>query len=215
MGKIVMASGSPRRIELFSKFDLPFSTAQSKVDENKIFSEGKGSFADLTMAAAMAKAQAVASCNDGALIIGADTIVVFSGKKLGKPKDSSDAKRMLRMLSAASHEVITGLAIIDTVRGKEVTTFESTQVFFRPLADDEIVAYVKTGEPMGKAGAYAIQGLGSVFVERIEGCFFNVVGLPLASLYQLLTSFGVNIFFKEANDGKGRGISAYIKGDAG
>ena len=124
-------------------------------------------------------------------VIGADTVVVLDGRVLGKPRDEGDARRMLRALSGRSHTVFTGVTVI---RGEEsLSHAERTEVFFRTLSDEEIDRYIATGEPMDKAGAYGAQGWASLFVERLEGDFFNVMGLPLCALGQLLKQLGVNL----------------------
>ena len=131
------------------------------------------------------------SCAAGDLIVAADTLVWLGGEALGKPADAADAEAMLRRLSGAAHEVHTGVAVkLDEL---EMTFAEKTRVFFREMSEDEIRAYVRTGEPMDKAGAYGAQGLGAAFVERIEGDFFNVMGLPLCRLVTMLRRFGVEL----------------------
>ncbi len=137
-------------------------------------------------ALALLKARAVAASVEDGIIIGADTQILMDGETLGKPVDEADASRVLSKFSGRSHEVITGVALIDACTGREETWVETTLVTFRELSAEEISEYVVTGEPMGKAGAYGIQGRAAAFVERIEGCYFNVVGLPLAKLSQKL-----------------------------
>lgn len=189
--KILLASSSPRRIELMSILKIPFASIASGVDEGEIKAKSPHDFVSL---AARAKAQALVCDNPASIIIGADTVVVHKGAILGKPQSPEEAVEMLLSFSASCHEVVTGLAVIDTKNSKEVCCWESTRVHFRQVSKEEVEGYVRTGEPMDKAGAYAIQGLAAVFVKAIEGCYFNVVGLPLTCLYQILTSFGVNIF---------------------
>ena len=121
-------------------------------------------------------------------VLGADTVVVADGEILGKPADAGEAARMLRKLSGRSHEVFTGVCLLR--EPVELTAFEVTRVSFAPLSDEEVEEYVASGEPMDKAGAYAVQGLASKFVERIEGCYFNVVGLPVARVYRMLKQLG-------------------------
>jgi len=141
--------------------------------------------------AALKKAQEVERrADDDCVIIAADTMVVFDGNRLGKPEDESDAFAMLNMLSGMWHEVMTGVAIIKD--GKEYVEYESTRVKFRDIDTDDIEAYIASGEPMDKAGAYGAQGLGSVFVERIEGDFYNVMGLPLYRLSRMLGEIGMH-----------------------
>ena len=198
---IVLASSSPRRRELLKKLGLDFSVVPSTVQEEKIKAKSAEEF---VCKAARVKAQDVGKKTDG-LVIAADTVVCQGEKILGKPRDSEQALEMLEGLAGTTHQVLTGVAIFFPPSQKEVVDFESTLVQFRPAEKEELRGYVATKEPMDKAGAYAIQGLGAVFVSRIEGCYFNVVGLPLFRLYQMLTSFDVNIFSKEGrHGGKGR-----------
>ena len=132
------------------------------------------------------KARSVAQTLGEGFVLGADTIVVLEGEILGKPSDQSDARSTLRRLCGRWHEVYTGLALVDAASGKEVQGFEHSYVKIRPLSDAEISAYIATGEPMDKAGSYGIQGFGAAIVERVNGCYFNVVGLPLVRLLYLL-----------------------------
>ena len=186
---IVLASGSPRRRELLEMLGLGFRVCPAKGEETA----PKGAGPEATVGAlAAAKASEVAQGCPDSLVIAADTIVWAQGRILGKPRDEADAKRMLHMLSGDTHEVYTGVAII--YRGKSVCGAERTKVFFRELSDDEIDGYVATGEPMDKAGAYGIQGRASLMVRRIEGDYFNVVGLPLCRLGQMLEEIGVHLF---------------------
>ncbi len=139
------------------------------------------------------KAKAVAKKYGNALIIAADTFIVFRDILLGKPSSEREAMRMLGILNGRSHSVITGFTIIDTVTGKSVSKSVETKVWFRKLTKQELASYVRTGEPLDKAGAYAIQGRGSLIVEKIEGDYFNVIGLPLGSLVEALKKFGIHI----------------------
>ena len=145
------------------------------------------------MRQAVSKARDVARRHPGALVIGADTVVEVDGRLLGKPRDRSDAVAMLSTLAGREHRVASGVAVVDAATGREATGSRLTRVWIRPLTQEEIEAYVATGEPMDKAGAYAIQGLGATLVPRIDGCYFNVVGLPLALLTDLLAQFGVRV----------------------
>lgn len=140
---------------------------------------------------ALSKARDVARKVKEGIVIGADTVVVYEGKILGKPSDEADAEKMLRKLSGREHEVITGLAIVDVDRNEEAVECVKTKVKFRRLSPEEIKEYVATGEPLDKAGAYGVQGKGAALVESIEGCYYNVVGLPLAKLVEMLKSLGV------------------------
>ena len=147
--------------------------------------------AETVMALSAAKAEETASRHPGDIVIGSDTVVELDGNILGKPADEEDAFRMLRALSGREHRVYTGVTLVRD--GERVSEAEMTRVFFRPLSDREIRAYTASGEPMDKAGAYGYQGLAGVFVERIEGDFFNVVGLPLCRLGRMLASMGVDL----------------------
>ncbi len=177
MKKIILASSSPRRKELLATAGLEFQIHVKDVDET--IPEGTPP-ADAAKMTAKKKAAAVADGFRDSVVIGADTIVVANGRILGKPKDEADAVSMLTMLSGIEHEVITGVCIIC---GDKTESFaQISKVKFYDLTADEISAYVATGEPMDKAGAYGIQGLGCTLVERIEGDYFNIVGLPVAEV---------------------------------
>lgn len=153
--------------------------------------------AELVMATAQGKAEEVFRITSAQaetaddLVLGADTIVVLKGVCLGKPADQEEARRMLQALSGRWHQVFTGIALRH--RCKSVTAYERTKVHFRSLTDREIDAYISTGEPMDKAGAYGIQGIGAIFVDRIEGCFYNVMGLPVPRLALLLQEYGITL----------------------
>ncbi len=187
---IILASNSPRRRELLSQIGLSFSTDPSDVDELVKAGESLESYA---VRVALDKARVAAARTESGIIIAADTIVVLDDRILGKPDDSRDAERMLSLLSNRMHVVITGLVIIDAAEGKTVTGTSLTRVWFRHLSQDEIASYVQSGEPLDKAGAYGIQGKGALFVKKIEGCYFNVVGLPLYLLGELLRNFSIKI----------------------
>lgn len=188
--RIVLASTSPRRRELLRQIGLTFEVLPSSAPEEEVTPSDPVRGA---VRAAEAKARDVAARLSGeALIIAADTVVVIDGMVLGKPVDEEDAKAMLRHLSGRVHEVITGFVVMDSATRRSRSGYERTRVHFRRLDEEEIAAYVASGEPRDKAGAYGIQKLGSLLVERIEGCYFNVVGLPLGSLFEVLKDFGVN-----------------------
>jgi len=177
---LVLASQSPRRSEILRQAGIPFVVRASPVDENPLEGEQPGAY---VLRVAEMKARAAAA-GPHETVLGADTTVVIDGEMLGKPSGPDDARRMLERLSGRRHEVITGLCL---KRGAEVQRDRAaTQVWFVPMTAAEIEAYVASGEPMDKAGAYAIQGLASKFIERIDGCYFNVVGLPVARVYRLL-----------------------------
>jgi septum formation protein len=188
--KLILASASPRRAEILRNAGIPFETHAAILDESRRPGELR---ADYVRRLALAKARAAASgMGDSAdrLSIGADTVVIAADEILGKPESPEDARRMLRLLSGAVHEVHTGLAVIRRPGAMEGVVEEITSVTFAPLSDQEIESYIATGEPFDKAGAYGIQGIGGRFVTRIEGCYFNVMGLPLARLWSLLREFG-------------------------
>lgn len=196
MIRIVLASASPRRSELLRQIGLGFEVVTSDIDEsNKMNLSADELVKHLAYEKALHVAQKVARREkdpNRCLVIGADTIVV-NDSILGKPGDRDEAVRMLKTLSGNWHEVMTGIAVIDTKDFRNVKSFETTRVKLKELSEDTILAYVNSKEPMDKAGAYGIQGKGALLVERIEGCYFNVVGLPLARLADLLKSFGVSI----------------------
>ncbi len=182
--KLVLASSSPRRQELLHQAGFEFEVRPSRVGEVRRRGEDAEDFA---CRAAREKALDVAaSLPPGSLVLGADTVVVIDGLILGKPSGPDDAVRMLRLLSGASHRVVTGVCLIRAPGQIEALKHETTMVKFRDLNEGEISDYVGSGEPMDKAGAYAIQGLASRFVTRIEGCYFNVVGLPIPLVYEML-----------------------------
>lgn len=188
---IVLASGSPRRVELLRQIKLPFTIQVSNVDENNVeCREPK----EWVQQLALAKAKDVAHKVEHGLVIGADTIVVQKNKLLGKPQSVQEAINMLEFLSGTTHQVLTGIALVDVLSGDSITDVEITQVKFRKISRAEIESYVASGEPMDKAGAYGIQGLGALFVEGISGCYFNVVGLPINKLANNLKHFGVEVW---------------------
>ena len=188
MTRIILASGSPRRKFLLTELGLDFEVYKPEVDETRI--AGEAPYA-LCMRLSRLKAQAGAEKFPGKIIIAADTIVVIDGEILGKPINRDDAFKMLMMLQNRTHDVLTGLYVFDGK--KSVSHIEHTRVKFRPLTGDEIRAYISTGEPDDKAGAYAVQGIGSLLVESLHGDYFNVVGLPICSLGKILAKFGVNL----------------------
>ena len=185
---IVLASGSPRRRELLNLIGLEGFRV---ITDGSVEEVPPGLTPEQTVSEiARQKAKNVSHyCDDNDIIIAADTLVYLDGRPMGKPESPSDAKAMLRELSGRRHTVYTGVVILKG--GKIVSDVVATDVFFRAVSDSEISAYVKSGEPMDKAGAYGAQGLGSVFVERIEGEFFNVMGLPLCRLSMMLKEFKV------------------------
>lgn len=173
---LILASGSPRRKELLASLGLTFDVVSPPIDEASIPVEGL-SPEQVVLTLAQAKGSSVASTNPDHLVIAADTIVVVNGVLLGKPTDTIQAYDMLAQLQGQAHSVWTGIAVF--YQGRHAAQAVETKVFMKPLNDSQIQAYVASGEPMDKAGAYAIQGFGSTLIERIEGCYFNVVGLSL------------------------------------
>ena len=180
--RLVLASASPRRSALLSQIGLTFEVRPSDIVEPPHSTYSNNPASEVTQKLALLKAAAVSQHFDDALIIGADTLVSLDGELLGKPTDDADAFKMLTHLSNTCHEVVTGVALVDARTEREIVWSETTQVYFRKLRSTEIDTYIASGEASDKAGAYGIQGRGAAFVRRIEGCYFNVVGLPLASL---------------------------------
>ena len=189
--KLILASASPRRRELLNQVGIKYKVQPS--DAEMDIEEIEGTPIEKTEKLAYMKAKDIAARNNNHMVIGADTIVVIGDEILGKPKDKSDAIRMLTKLNGREHQVITGIALIDTDTGRELISHEVTYVKFRNLTDEMIEKYAATGEPEGKAGAYAIQGIGAILVEGIRGCYSNVVGLPLARLGMMLERMGRNV----------------------
>ncbi len=187
---IILASASPRRKELLTLMGLKFRVNVSDYEEDLGI---KLKPHELAKYLSLEKARAVAGKYKDALIIAADTFIVFKGKLLGKPHTEKEAMRMLTLLNGKSHSVITGYTVLDTNTGKKSSCSVETTVWFRNMAASELRAYVKTGEPLDKAGAYAIQGIGSLIVKKIEGDYFNVIGLPVASLAVTLKKFGISV----------------------
>ncbi len=184
--RLILASNSPRRRELLRNAGFEFEVVPNDVDETYHSNESPSINAERI---ARLKAEAVArrlGPADDVVVLAADTIVVVEDTVLGKPRSPEDARAMLEKLSSRVHEVISGLAVMNAGGKRSVAAHEITRVYFRPLSADEIAAYVATGEPLDKAGAYAIQGRASRFVTRIEGCYFNVMGLPVARVDSLL-----------------------------
>lgn len=190
--ELVLASESPRRFELLKGLGIKFRAVRSEVDESRFKARSPE---ELVKKLALAKAQAVARKLKRGVVVGADTIVVLGGEILGKPSSQAEARAMLKRLSGRKHEVLTGVAVVDVSTGKQTVDCVRTEVKFRKLTEEEISSYVGTGEPLDKAGSYAIQGRAGLFVERIKGCYYNVVGLPLARLAEILRDYGVSFSF--------------------
>ncbi len=191
----ILASASPRRRELLQQIKASFTVKVSQAEE---VTGGSLAPAEIVVENAVRKAEAVSKENPGQAVLGADTIVFLDGRVFGKPHDAEEAKAMLRTLAGREHEVATGIAWIH--EGKVFTDVETTRVFFAPMTEEEIAAYVATGEPLDKAGAYAIQGQAAVFIDSIAGSFSNVVGLPLYAVCRLAGKAGVDLY---DNHGKG------------
>jgi septum formation protein len=187
---IILASSSPRRKEILRKTGLKFRVDGSDCEEKPV--PGLGPH-ELARFLSREKARDVAKKHRKALVIAADTIVISGGRLFGKPGNEDEARQILKSLSGKAHLVITGFTILDTESGKELSRSVETKVFFKRLGADEIEAYIRSGEPLDKAGAYGIQGLGAVIVKKIEGDFFNVMGLPLHALAGSLKKFGIDI----------------------
>lgn len=194
MPRIILASSSPRRRELLSGLGLEFEVIPSSITEPPHQGEDP---ADYAGSLALSKAEDVAGSLDTGLVIGADTIVVLGEEVLGKPRDPDEARKMLAKLSGATHTVYTGVAVVDAQEGRSEVEVVSTRVTFRKLTPGEIRAYVASGEPLDKAGAYGIQHLGALLVSHIDGDYFAVVGLPLSAVDRLLRRFGFAILREE------------------
>ncbi|MGD0351890.1 MAG: Maf family protein [Dehalococcoidia bacterium] len=190
MKKIILASGSPRRKELLEKIGLKFEVESSNYEED-IYPGLQPH--DVAQKISLKKAEIVASKHKNVVIIAADTFIVFDGQILGKPSTANESREMLQKLNGKSHSVITGFSVIDTAKNKTLSRSVETIVFLKKLTQSEIDTYVKSKEPLDKAGGYAIQGLGAVIVDRIEGDYLNVVGLPLSALTEALKEFGIHI----------------------
>jgi septum formation protein len=189
--KLILASASPRRAEVLRNAGLVFEIRPAYVDETRQPHEAAE---DYVRRVAQAKAHAVADparrAGERAIVIAADTIVLVEGQILGKPKDAGDARRMLRLFSGKTHEVLTALSVTNIPAAKDALHVEKTRVEFLRMSEEEIENYIQTGEPFDKAGAYGIQGIAGRFAARIEGCYFNVLGMPLSRLWTMLQALG-------------------------
>jgi septum formation protein len=189
--KLILASASPRRAEILTQAGIAFSVLAVNLDESPLPGENAEAMCSrLAEAKVRAAASRAGMVSEATILVAADTTVELDGEILGKPASRDEAREILRKLSGRKHRVLTALALIRLPDGASRTDLESTSVYFSSLAEPEIDAYVATGDPADKAGAYAIQGRAGRFVERIEGCYFNVVGLPLARLYRNLKQLG-------------------------
>ncbi|HSW35365.1 MAG TPA: Maf family protein [Candidatus Limnocylindrales bacterium] len=183
MMKLILASASPRRAMLLSQVGIPYQVIIP--DFSEMITEDIAPD-QLVLEFAMKKARSVSCRLRSGLVLAADTVVWHRGKILGKPDNEEDARRMLRLLSNECHKVLTGIALVDVAAEKYETGYSETSVWMKQLSEEIIDAYIATGEPMDKAGAYAIQGRAAIFIAKLEGCYFNIVGLPLGLLHDLL-----------------------------
>jgi septum formation protein len=184
--RLILASGSPGRAEILRDAGFKFEVCATHLDESRA---GHESARAHVLRLARVKARAAAERGryaERAIVIGADTVVVARGKILGKPSDVREARRMLRLLGGRTHEVLTGVSILRVADAKELHHVETTRVHFLKLSNEEIDDYIATGEPFDKAGAYGIQGVAGRFIDRIEGCYFNVVGLPVSRVWSMV-----------------------------
>ena len=190
--KVILASKSPRRVEILEKIVKEFEVVQSNFDENTI--DFKGDVENYVKDLSRNKAIEVSKrLNEPSIVIAADTVVFQNGKVLEKPKSEEDAFSMLSSLSGNTHKVYSGICLINTYDDTVVTDCDCTEVKFSELNPRQIRNYINSGEPMDKAGAYGIQGLGGAFVEGIKGCYYNVMGLPLNKLYKALENYDITI----------------------
>jgi len=189
---LILASSSPRRVRLLESLGLKFATVKPSAEESD---DGRMPPDQLVNLNSRAKAESVAARSPSdALILGADTLVYLNGKVLGKPLDLDEAREMLLALSGKQHTVYTGITLIHMESGSVLTDFERTEVTFRRLTTSDVELYLQSVRPLDRAGAYTVEGAGSLLVERFEGCYYNVLGLPLVKLDEMLRKFGANLF---------------------
>jgi nucleoside triphosphate pyrophosphatase len=189
--RIILASSSPRRAEILREAGIVFEICTTQIDETALPGESaQAMVARLAEAKAGAAAAQMGAAASECIIVGADTTVELEGEIFGKPRDAGHAHEMLGMLSGRTHRVLTGIFLLRLPDYAARSAVETTEVTFAPMSEDEIDVYVASGEPMGKAGAYAIQGIAGRYIPKILGCYFNVVGLPLARFYELLRELG-------------------------
>ncbi len=192
--KIILASASPRRKEILEKIKVKFDVLKSNIDETYIENETPESFC---MRLSFEKGYSVSVKHKNDLIISADTIVVYNNKIFNKPKDELEAIEMIKTLSGKTHQVITGFSLINLSNNKKIVDFVVSEVKFKNLSNQTILDYIKTGEYKDKAGAYGIQGYGSLLVESINGDYFNIVGLPISRIYdKLKADFNIDVFME-------------------
>jgi septum formation protein len=189
--KFFLASSSPRRKELLNQIGLKFQVLPSNYKEDMT---ARISNIRLAKVLSYGKAEEVANKIKSGVVIGSDTFIEYAGERIGKPKDNREARDILKMISGRVVKIYSGLAIIDVDRKKDIVDCEITHVKIKKLNEKEIINYIKTGEPLDKAGAFAIQGKGAVFVEKINGCYSNVIGLPLYRLYKNLQKLDIDIW---------------------
>lgn len=186
MSKLILASSSPQRAKLLKQIGFNFEVIFPEIEERTL---GTVNPSEYVMAQAIAKAAEIASRVKEGIILGADTIVTCQGKIIGKPVSSAEASRMLRQLQGTTHEVITGVALLEAKSRQRLTDYVVTEVTMKSLTEEQITDYVVTGEPLGKAGGLDVAGRGAIFIEKITGCFYNLLGLPLAKLADMLAEF--------------------------
>ena len=190
---LVLASSSPRRSDILTRLGLGFELAPSGIDEGAYGGTGEGTATEVALARAMAKARASAAARDSGTVVGADTVVELDGAVLGKPADAAEATAMLRSLRGREHRVITGVALVDAATGEERSGYRASRVIMRDYTDDEIAAYVASGDPFDKAGAYAVQSETFAPAAEVRGCYLNVVGLPVCELLKVAAGFGLRL----------------------
>jgi septum formation protein len=187
--RIILASTSPRRKEILSKTDLVFEIVAPEYEEDMTLPLPAK---ELVKHLAFKKAESIAHKHKGAVIISADTFIVLGDQRLGKPKTPERAKEMLQLMRAKPHSLVSGVTVFDTATGRHTTEIVETIVYFKNYSDAEIDEYIATGEPLDKGGSYAIQGIGRKLVEKFEGDYLNIMGLPLDALIETLKKFGVS-----------------------
>lgn len=190
MRNLILASTSPRRKEIFEKTKLPFTIVSSNYEEDMTLELPPH---ELVQYLSEQKAASVMKDHPDSVIIGADSFVIFGDTILSKPHTPEKARDMLQLLRGKQHEIISGVAIIDTASGKKVSFYQKTKIFMKDYSDQTIDAYIATGEPLDRAGAYALQELGALLIEKIDGDFFSAVGLPLGLLCEHLKDFGITV----------------------
>jgi septum formation protein len=189
--KIILASRSPRRKQLLEQIGLKFEIRESEYEEDM---KAHGNPFDLAKFLALKKGEDVARHYDDAIIIAADTFIIFEDKFIGKPKSDKEAKNLFKKFSGKEHAVVTGFAVIDTKNNKIINDYGICKIKFMEIDEKEIDAYISTGKPLDKAGGYAIQEQGGVFIEKVSGDYFSIVGLPINKVYCALKEVGVEIF---------------------